>query len=122
MKPRIRAVLMLTASLVAVGLTTVRAPAQQPDLRSFLIGKWHQEFGPYVSETVLNGDGTYTSIMIQRGTPYRQDFQGRWDVRFGNQLWQESWPPNGLLPEGTLVQPIDSDHFQNKLGIATRVR
>jgi hypothetical protein len=103
----------------------MNAPAQQPDLRSFLVGKWHQECLGYVTETVLTADGTFTSIT--EGGPYRQDVRGRWEVRHGNQLWQEweAWNPPNLpkpLPEGTTIQVIDADHFQNKLGVVTRMR
>jgi hypothetical protein len=99
----------------------------QPDLRSFLIGKWQQEYGPYVTETVFTAAGTFTSITFQLGAPYRQNVQGRWEVKYGNQLWQEwdSWNPSTLpkpLPEGTTIEVIDSDHFRNKLGIVARIR
>jgi hypothetical protein len=115
------AIMSLTLSAVlTIGLTAARAPAQQLDLQSFLVGKWHQELGPYVTDTVLNGDGTYTSITIQRGTTYWEGVQGNWEIRVGNQLWQSR--RDGRLPEGTPIRVIDANHFQNKLGIATRVR
>ncbi|SRR5258707_10889510 len=98
-------------------LSTI-AVVQPLDLRSFLIGKWHQELGPFVTETVLNTDGTYTSITIGWG-PWEY-VQGRWEVRYGNQLWQDRC--DRPLPEGTPIWVIDPDHFQNKLGIATRMR
>ncbi|HXA95831.1 MAG TPA: hypothetical protein VN323_09735 [Candidatus Dormibacteraeota bacterium] len=120
--------ILIVASMVfTIGLTAAHAPAQQPDLRTFLIGKWHQEYGPYVTESVLTAGGTYTSITIQPGTAYRLYVQGRWDVRYGNQLWMEweNWEPSNLrkpLPEGTLVQPIDANHFRSKFGVVTRMR
>jgi hypothetical protein len=107
----------LIISAAAIGLATTHAAAQQLNLRSFLIGKWHQELGPYVTETVLNANGTYTSITC--GPPGCEGVEGGWEVRFGNQLWQSS---DRALPEGTPIRVVDPDHFQNKLGVAARVR
>jgi len=113
--------------VLAIGLTERDARAQQPDLHAFLIGKWHQEYPPYVTETVFTAGGVFTSITVQRGAPYRLYVQGRWEIRYGNQLWQEweSWEPRTLtkpLPEGTAIQVIDQNHIRNKLGVATRMR
>jgi hypothetical protein len=100
-------------------------PTPTPDLRSFLIGKWHQEYLGYVCENVLAADGTFSSITV--GGPFRQDVRGRWEVRDGNWLWQEwdFWNPVNIpkpLPDGTMIEVIDADHFRNKLGVATRMR
>jgi hypothetical protein len=116
----------LTIALFALGLAATRTPAKTR-MEEFLTGKWHQEYGPYVTETVLNGDGTFISETIQRGAPYRLYVEGRWSVRYENQLWMEwdNWEPHTInkpLPEGTMFQVIDQDHFRNKLGVATRVR
>ena len=118
--------LALAGMLFAVALTATRTPAQSR-MERFLMGKWHQEYGPYITETVLNGDGTFTSETIQRGAPYRLYVEGTWCVRYENQLWMEwyNWEPhtvNRPLPEGTMVEVIDQDHFRNKLGVATRAR
>jgi len=97
-------------------------------VEQYLVGKWHQEYGPYVTETVLKTDFTFTSITIQRGAPYRLYVEGDWEVR-GNddQLWTQwtYWEPRNLkkpLPEGTMIKVIDHDHFKNKLGDVYRVR
>jgi hypothetical protein len=37
----------------------------------------------------------------------------------------DNWEPHTVrkpLPEGTMVQILDQDHFRNKLGVVTRVR
>ena len=126
MNNRFISILIVATVVSAVGLTAT-STAQQPDLRSFLTGKWHQEYGPYVTETVLNAGGTFTSITVQPGTPYRLYVQGRWEIKNGNQLWQEweNWEPRTLskpLPEGSMIEPIDRDHFRNKFGVVTRMR
>ena len=118
-----------TARLVSLlALPLLPAPAPTTRVEQYLVGKWHQEYGPYVTETVLKTDFTFTSITIQRGAPYRLYVEGDWEVR-GNddQLWTQwtYWEPRNLkkpLPEGTMIKVIDHDHFKNKLGDVYRVR
>jgi hypothetical protein len=84
------------ALAAAGGVTNVRA--QQYSLDGVLIGKWHQEYGPYVSETVFTAGHEFMTVTIQRGAPYRLYIQGRWEVRYGNQLWQHNlhWVPDNI--------------------------
>lgn len=121
--------LILTA--LAVLLTTAafgaaRAHAQQrEDLETLLVGKWYQQSGSYVVETVLNANGEFTAVGYQPGTPYRQYVVGRWWLQNG-QLWTEweQWEPHSIekpLPEGTPVYFIDRNHFRNKFGLVTRM-
>jgi hypothetical protein len=118
--------LAVAGMLLVLALTATHTPAKTR-MEAFLMGKWHQEYGPYVTETVLNGDGTFISETVQQGTPYRLYVEGTWSVRYENQLWMEwyNWEPHTInkpLPEGTMFEVIDQDHFRNKLGVATRVR
>jgi hypothetical protein len=81
--------------------------AEQPDLKTLLVGKWRQPSGKVTGET--------------------------WEIRAGNQLWLHNlnWSPkenHGMkiaVPEwdGTEIRVIDNDHIVDKTGYtATRVR
>lgn len=117
----------LAALLFALALAAAPARATPSWLEGYLShGKWHQEYGPFVTETVFKRDRTFTSITIKRGAPYKLYVEGNWYVRPGNQLWMEwtNWEPHTInkpLPEGTMVKVIDDNHFRNKLGLVTRV-
>jgi len=110
----------------AFALTAAHAPAKPQSLEEYLYGKWRQEYGPYITETVLNTNLTFTSLTVQRGAPYRLYVEGTWKVKYQNQLWMYwvNWEPHTIkrpLPEGTTVEVIDRNHFRNKLGVVTRI-
>lgn len=117
----------LAALLIAIILLAGPAPANPASLETYLVGKWHQEYGPYVTETVLTAKHTFTSITVQPGTPYRLHVEGTWEIRNEDELWLEwtDWVPHNIqkpLPEGSKIEIIDQDRFRNKLGIVTRMK
>jgi hypothetical protein len=116
----------LAVLVFAFALAAANTPAKPGSLEEYLYGKWHQEYGPYVTETVLNTDLTFTSVTVQKGAPYRLYVEGKWKVKYQNQLWMYwvNWEPRSIkkpLPEGTTVEVIDHNHFRNKLGVVTRI-
>ena len=123
-------VVLLFPLLVVLGARAFRAFAEDnDDLRSYLSpGTWYQEtateMGTMATETVFNGDGTFTALAQVKGTPNHQGAEGRWDVRDGNILWfyyeRCSPDPCPYEKEGTWIKVIDHNHFQNKLGDAYR--
>jgi len=115
----------LVCLAIVVPANVVPAPAQV-DLNRFLVGKWHQEVGAMVAETVFTAGHAFTSLAWTRGTPYRTGASGRWEIKYGDQLWQyndECSPdPCAVKSEGTKIEVIDDDRIRNKFGVAYRMR
>lgn len=117
----------LAALLIAIILLAAPTPANPPSLETYIVGKWHQEYSPYVTESVFTAKHTFTSITVQQGTPYRLYVTGVWEIRNDDELWMEwtDWVPHDVakpLPEGSKIEIIDQDHLRNKIGIATRMK
>lgn len=121
---------MLVALLVcAAAAILAQTPAQSYDLERLLMGKWRQQYGPYVTVAVYTLRGSYhefTAVTVQRGAPYRLYVVGEWRVNNNRDLWTypKRWEPSDvrMFAEGTPIQVIDYNHFRNKLGDVYRVR
>src|SRR5215468_11568837 len=103
---RLLAVLLVFATATLPAQTS----AQTYNLERLLMGKWHQEYGPYVTETVFSLRGQYhefTSVTVQRGAPYRLYVVGEWRVNNNRDLWTypKDWQPHDvrMFAEGTPI-------------------
>jgi hypothetical protein len=124
MDPKKTIFMLLAVLVITLAIGAARSLADDVDLKSFLVGKWHQEVGDFVGDTVFNSDGTFTSLASKKGTSYHEGVKGHWQIRNENELWQhnEDCSPNDCAAEwdGTWIKVIDNDHIQNKLGDAYR--
>lgn len=119
----------ICVTLVLVGVASVgEVQSQQYNLDTLLVGKWHQQYGALVTETLFSGGNPheFISLTVQAGTSYRFCVQGQWEIRNGSQLWQHNlrWIPDNIrVPEweGTPIQVIDANHLRNKLGVFARI-
>ena len=114
------------ALLIGVAAIVAQARAQPTDLKKLLVGKWHQEYGPYVTETEFLRNGIFNSITIQKGAPYRLYVQGEWEVHDNRDLWTypKRWEPSDvrMFAEGSRIEVINENHIRNKLGDVYRVK
>jgi hypothetical protein len=57
-----------------------------------LVGKWRQQYGPYVTESVFTANGRFTSVTYDQFT--RFDSWGRWEVKNGLLVsyFEDWWP------------------------------
>lgn len=116
--------LLLTAILLSFAPRPAEAkaqPAMGQEAEQLLVGKWRQQYGPFISETVYLANGRFTSITT--GGVYRFYCEGRWEIRQGMLItYFEDWWPRVRMPgwEGTPIRFLDENRFQNKLGIAYR--
>ena len=99
-----------------------------------MVGKWRQQLGPAVTETVYLPSGRFTSITRDQFTSFYSE--GRWEVR--NEMviaYFTNWWPRQMrnvdgstteirMPEweSTWVRFLDNNRVENKLGIAYRVQ
>lgn len=122
----VRVACMAIIFIAAASGTNVRG--QQYNLDSLLVGKWHQEYGALITETLFSGGRPheFIALTVQRGTSYRFCVQGEWEIRSGNQLWQHNlrWiPDNVRVPEweGAVIEVVDANHLRNKAGDVFRI-
>ncbi len=99
-----------------------------------LVGKWQQQYGTCISESVFTADGRFTSITRDQFRSFYSE--GRWEIKDGVLISHfVDWSPRSMpnvdgsttpiwMPEweSTWIRFLDYDRLQNKVGIAYRVR